>query len=178
VTDQEFDARFGDLGPIEPPELVVRRTVAAYQTERRRGAVRVRVFAVGGMALMAALSLMVVSGPPDRGDPSTLVERGSGAVLPGVDVKVAVRHAAGTTERFATNQRYAAGDTLMFRVAATAPADLKLLREGVVLWAGHVNAGEVDLPVGYTLEAGEGAARFVVEGGAESITVYVPAVAP
>lgn len=178
MNDTELDLQLRELGGIEPPELVVRRTVAAYQAERRRSAVRTRVFAVAGMGLMAAMSLFVVSGPPEKGDPATLVERGSGEVLPSVDVKVAVRRAGGTVERFATNQRYAAGDTLMFRVTASTPTSLRLLREGALLWSGPVPAGESDLPLGYTLEAGEAPARFVVEGGAESVTVYLPAVAP
>jgi hypothetical protein len=178
MTDAELDLQFAGLGGVEPPELVVHRTIAAVKADRQRSALRTRVFAAAGMMVMAALTLLVVSGPPEKGDPAQLVERGAGPVLPAVELKVAVRHADGTVERFATNQRYAAGDTLMFRVAASAPATLRLVREGAVLWSGPVPAGETDLPVGYTLEPGEAPARFVVEGGAESLTLYLPAVAP
>ncbi len=178
MTDDEFDARFGALGSIEPPARLVDKTMAAWQGERGRGASRTRIFAGVGMAAMAALSLLVVSDPADRGDPALMVERGTGDNRPTVTIKAAIRSNSGSVERFATNQRYAAGDTLMLRVQCSAPATVTLRREGVVLWSGSVPAGETDLPVSYAFEAGEGPARFIVEGGAETQTVYVPAVMP
>ncbi len=178
MTDEEFDARFGALGSIEPPARVVDKTLAAWRSERQRSAWRTRAFAVTGMVAMAALSLFVVSDPAERGDPALMVERGSGDTLPTVVIKAAIRSTRGSVERFATNQRYAAGDTLMLRVQCSAPATVTLRREGVVLWSGSVPAGETDLPVSYAFEAGEAPARFTVEGGAQTQTVYVPAVMP
>lgn len=178
MTDPEFDARFRELGPIEPPEALVRRTVAQYQRERAQGAWRTRVIAGVGMAAMAALTLLVVEEPPARGDPAQLVERGAGDVLPVVELKVAVRTPAGVVERFAVNQRYDAGDTLMFRVHASAPVTLTLRRDGVPFWSGPVPAGESDLPVGYQLEAGQGPALLELVGGAQTLKLALPAVTP
>lgn len=178
MTDDEFDARFSALGGIEPSPRVVDKTIRAWQAERRRSGSRTRILAAVGMAAMAALSLLVISDPAERGDPALMVERGSGDMLPSVVIKAAVRYGSGSVERFAVNQRYAAGDTLMFRVQCSAPATVTLRREGVVLWSGQVPAGESDLPVSYAFEPGEGPARFTVEGGAEPQTVYVPAVKP
>jgi hypothetical protein len=64
----------------------------------------------------------------------------------------------------------------MFRVSLIQSANVSLSREGSVLWNGSLDAGEHDLPVGYQLEAGELAARFVVQAGPDTITVYLPAV--
>ena len=177
MTDDSFDARFRDLAATEPPPALVERTLNAYRSARQRDAWRVRGFAAAGMMAMAALSLVVVSGPPHVGDPTKMVERGSGELARSLDVRVAVRRIGGSVERFATNQRYAAGDTLMFRVSVDQPCTVTLRREGVVLWTGPVS-GEMDLPVGYTLEAGEPAARFGLDAGGEPTTVYLPAVAP
>ena len=56
--------------------------------------------------------------------------------------------------------------------------ELALRRNGVALWTGTVPPGESDLPIGYTLEAGEAAAHFTLEGGALPADLYLPAVAP
>lgn len=178
MTDPEFDARFRDLGPVEPPSRVADRTVAAWRGERRSAAWRTRTFAVAGMAAMAALSLLVVQDPDRPSDPGQLVERGAGEQSPTVELKVAVTLADGQIERFAANRRYDAGDTLMFRIRTTTSTTLTLRRDGVVVWSGAVPVGESDLPVGYRLEAGESAAIFSIEGGAETLRFPVPAVSP
>ncbi len=177
-SDDELDARFRELGPIDPPARVEQAVLTTYRAERQRGARRTRWWAVGGMAAMAALSLLVIAEPPARGDPAAMVERGAGEVRPTVELKVAVRLGAGTTERFAADRRYNAGDTLMFRVRTSAATTLTLTRAGVVVWSGPVPAGESDLPVGYQLEAGEGPAIFALTGGAEVLRLPVPAVSP
>lgn len=177
MTDAELDARFADLGPLAPPEAVSARTLAAVRAERSRAAWRVRAGAALGMAAMAALSLLVVT-PPEAGRPDTMVERGSGEAGVVVDLRVAVRRPTGEVSRFTPGERYAAGDTLMFRLQSTNAVDLKLLRNGVLLWAGRAPAGAFDLPVGYTLEPGEPAAVFSLEGGSEPVRFPVRAVAP
>lgn len=177
MTDTELDTMFADLGGVAPPEALSARTLAAVRSERARSAWRVRLGAAFGMAAMAALSLMVVRAP-EGGRPETMVERGSGESAAVVDLRVAVRRPTGELSRFTPGERYAAGDTLMFRLQSTTAVDLKLLRNGAVVWEGRAPAGPFDLPVGYTLEAGEAAAVFSLEGASESIRFPVRAVAP
>ncbi len=178
MNDDAFDAQFAELGAVEPRPELSSRTLQAWRRERQVGAWRTRAVAIAGMLAMAALAFFVVDSPEPHGTSASMVERGSGDSAPSVALKVVVRGLGGEVSRFAANQRYAAGNTLMFRVSTPAPAALTLRRNGVVVWSGEVGAGETDLPVGYTLEAGEAAAHFSVEGGAEALDVYVPAVAP
>ncbi|GDX79521.1 hypothetical protein LBMAG42_13320 [Deltaproteobacteria bacterium] len=178
MNDDAFDAQFTELGPVEPKPELSAHTLRAWRRERQAGAWRTRGIAVAGMLAMAALALLVVDAPEPQGTTETMVERGTGPAAPNVVLKVVVRGPAGEVSRFATNQRYAAGNTLMFRVSTPIAAPLALRRNGALVWSGSVAAGETDLPLGYTLEAGEDAAHFTIEGGAEALDVYVPAVAP
>jgi len=178
VTDEVFDAQFRGLRAPEPPAPLVSRTLAAYRAERRRDAFRVRGLAVAGMIGMAAMAMLVVREGEATGNPADMVERGAGPVLPAVDLKVAVVSPLGEVARFAPGEAYTAGTTLRFRVSSTAPATLTLRRDDVVLWSGPAPAGSTDLPVGYTLEAGEPAAVFSLEGGAETLRFPVRAVRP
>ncbi len=177
MTDAELDASFADLGGLAPSPQLSARTLEAVRRERAAGGWRVRILAGVGMAAMAALSLLVVT-PPERGDPATMVERGSGESAVAVDLRVAVRRPTGELARFAANERYAAGDTLMFRIHTSTATSLTLRRDDVVLWEGTAPGGAFDVPVGYTLEAGEGPAVFTLSGGAELQRVFVPAVMP
>lgn len=178
MNDDSFDAQFGALGGVEPAPDLAARTLDAWRRERRVGAWRTRGIAIVGMLAMAALTLLMVDSPDPRGSAATMVERGGGLSAPVVALKVVVRGADGEVARFAANRRYAPGDTLMFRVSTPTATPLTLRRNGVLVWSGNTGAGETDLPVGYTLEAGETAAHFTVEGGAEPLDVFVPAVAP
>jgi hypothetical protein len=179
LTDQELDAQFAALRDVPPPEALTRDTHARVLAEigpaprRRVHRVALAVFAA---AAALVLALLVPSAPP-QADPAALVPKGAGEVVPTLDLRVAVRHGA-NTERFSAGSRYAAGDTLLFRVSASAPMTLRLSRNGADLWHGPVPSGDTDLPVGYTLEAGEGAATFVVEGEGARALLDVPAVTP
>lgn len=178
MKDEAFDAQFADLGAVEPTPELSARTLQAWRRERQVGAWRTRGIAIAGMLAMAALALVVVDTPEPRGSTGSMVERGAGPSAPNVVLKVAVRGPGGEVSRFAANRRYAAGNTLMFRVSTHTTAALTLRRNGALVWSGTVAVGETDLPMGYTLEAGENAAHFTIEGGAETLDVYVPAVAP
>lgn len=178
MNDDAFDAQFADLGAVEPAPELSARTLQAWRRERHVGAWRTRGIAIAGMLAMAALALVAVDSPEPSGTAESMIERGAGPSAPNVVLKVAVRSAGGEVSRFAANQRYAAGNTLMFRVSTPAAATLTLRRNGTLVWSGAVAAGETDLPMGYTLEAAETAAHFTIEGGAETLDVYVPAVAP
>ncbi len=178
MTDDAFDAQFRVLGPIEPSAQVVSRTLTAYKRQRRHDAFRVRGFAVAGMLGMAAMAMLVVREGEVTGNPSAMIERGAGPILPAVDLKVAVVSPSGEVARFVSGHTYTAGTTLRFRVTSTAPTTLSLRRDEAVIWSGPVGTGTVDLPVGYTLEAGEAAAIFTLEGGAEALRFPVRAVAP
>jgi hypothetical protein len=178
VTDVDFDAQFADLGGLQPPPTLSDRTLRAVARQRASGGWRVRLIAVVGMAAMAALSLVVVA-PPEHGASSSLVERGAGGE-PGVavDLRVAVRRADGELSRFAAGERYAAGDTLMFRIDTPSALDVQLHRNGFLVWSGRAPGGAFDVPSGYTLESGEAEAVFTLAGGRQVVRIVVPAVSP
>lgn len=181
MNDAELDARFRALGFPEPPPALAARTLAAVEVERGLESTRLAVgqppappplaarrprwpLAVLGVGLAAGL-LFALPSPAPVGSPSELVPRGVGEAVATLDLRVAVRSAAGSTERLAAGVGYHPGDTLLFRVSTSAPMEVRLEREGVPLWAGPLPAGETDLPVGYTLDAGDTRASFVVRAG-------------
>lgn len=174
MTDPEFDSRFSSLPPIDPPDRVVVATLQAIARERARSRWgRIAVVAGGAMAMAAALLIAV--NVPAVGEPRSFTHRGIGDVLPTVDLRVVVKSGE-EVSRLATGASYHAGDTLLFRVSTSEAMDLTLRRNTAVIWTGHVEAGDHDLPIGYALEAGEGAATFTVEGGGVSQAVAVEAV--
>ena len=176
AADRAFDQQFSMLAAIAPPPNIEAQTLAAWRAARKQTELRTRLIAGAGMFAMAAMAMFVVNDTPIVGTPESMVERGAATEFSAVGVKVSVRTPSGMVERFATNRRYDAGTTLMFRVALPSPTTLTLRREDQVLWTGELPAGDHDLPVGYLLETGEGPARFVIEGGAEPHTIYLPAV--
>lgn len=175
MTDPELDARFDYMREMEPPPALQERTLALLRQERareQRG--RWALPAAGGLAL-AASALLLLRGPTaTTAEPGQLVARGSSEISAQIGLKVAVRRAGGV-ERFQSGARYQPGDTLQFRVFSQDPGQVTLRRNGVVLYQGAVQAGETDLPVGYTLEAGEGASTFLVEVDGVFEQVEVPA---
>ncbi|MDP2315407.1 MAG: hypothetical protein Q8P41_21090 [Pseudomonadota bacterium] len=197
MTDAELEELYAGLPPVEPPRELQLRVLTEVGVSGARiaeltgpGGMRLLPapppaalpavakpssrwrlsVAVGALALAAAALLVVRTAPPEQADPDALVPRGDGEVLPALQLRVAVKQ-GDHTERLALGRSYGAGDTLLFRVSASAPMDLVLRREGVVLYKGRVPAGDTDLPVGYALEAGEAATHFVVEGGGTSAVV-------
>lgn len=176
MNDQELDSRFQALPALDPPDAVVRETLRALAQERARSRWgRVAVLSGGMMAMAAALLVAVWA--PAKEQPIVFEPRGTGEVLPLLEVKGAVREADGEVSRLRAGAQYRAGDTLLFRVNVSEPMELTLLREGKIIWTGRVDAGEHDLPVGYALEAGEAAAVFTVEGAGVAQELRVEAVA-
>jgi hypothetical protein len=185
VTDAELDLKLQALGPVEPPRGVQARVLTAVGVSDARVAALIGPeplplrmpparprwrwpVAVASLAMAAAALYAVVPSPPERAQPDALVPRGFGDIRPSLGLRVAVR-SSGQVERLRPGQAYQPGDTLLFRVSSSVPVDIVLRRGDAVLYRGAVPAGDTDLPVGYTLEAGEAAAPFVVEGsGAEA----------
>lgn len=162
-------SRIAEMVHLAPPvvvDLAQRPTIAR----------RVWPLALGAVALAAGL-LLAISAPPERADPATLVPRGAGETVPTLGLRVAVNR-NGAMERLAAGRAYHAGDTLVFRVTTSAPVEITVRRDDAVLFRGSVPAGDTDLPIGYALEAGEGPARFVVEGGGASDAILLPPVLP
>jgi hypothetical protein len=208
VTDAELDAALRALGPIEPPADVQARVLAAVGLPDARIAEIVggdipapnvvplptvlpttaptptlararRRWALAGalLALAAGGTLAMRALPEPASDPASLVPRGDGDVLPRLGLRVAVRRGT-VVERLTAGRAYAPGDTLLFRVSAPTPLTLTLRRDDEVIFRGPVPAGDTDLPVGYALEAGQGAARFTIEGGGATASVSLPGVSP
>jgi hypothetical protein len=199
VTDAELDRQLAALGGVEPPPELQRRILSEVGVPAERVAALVeaprllslprpavapprlarrwRPFVlIGGLALAAA-SLLVVRAPTPVADPAALVPRGSTDIAATLALRVAVRQ-GDRVERLAVGQPYRAGDTLLFRVSSPGPADIELRRGDIVLYRGAIPAGDTDLPVGYTLEAGEGPARFVVAVSGAEAAVDLPGVLP
>ncbi len=177
MTDAEFDRRFTGMQAIEPTPLVVARTLFAWGAARRRDAWAVRAIALTGMIAMAAATVLVVDVPAPPAGHSSMVQRGSGDAAVRVDLATFVRQGQ-SVERFAVGNGYHAGDTLLFRVAVAEPMTLSLYRDDALIWSGRVPAGESQLPLGYTLEAGQRAAVFRVAGGTTYVSVAVAPVLP
>jgi hypothetical protein len=175
VTDEELDTRFAALRDVEPPAAVQRATLRAVADLRERP--RRRLFLTFAVAMAAGLALALRSGAPAVGDLARMTPRGAGESASAVDLRVAVRTSAGVS-RLERDRAYAAGDTLLFRVYTSTPADVRLTRDGALLYAGAVPAGETDLPIGYTLEAGEGAAVFRLSAADAATELRIPAVKP
>lgn len=177
MTDEAFDRQFAALGGIEPSPLVQARTLAAWESTRRRDAWTIRGIAAAGMLAMAAATLLVVDVPDDSGVHPGMVQRGSGEADVRVELTTFVKR-GNSVERFAVGESYHVGDTLLFRVVAPRGMKLTLFRGESLVWSGQVPKGASELPVGYALEMGEPAAVFRIEGGTEPVSVSVPPVLP
>lgn len=191
MTDDELDRRFRALREEDPPELLVRRTRARVAAERAKEelearsapSARTRILRRRWGLLAAALVMMALSfsrwGPtPDRVDPSALVPKGVAVEsLPSLELELTLRRRGGV-ERYAGGEGYAVGDVLLFRVTVDRPMTLTIFRDGASLWTGPVPAGATVLPVGWTVEAGEGPAELVVEGEGVRVVRTTPGVRP
>lgn len=184
MTDREFDLRFAGLAEVPPPPALAARTLASVAAERVRAPAR-GYHPVGAWRwslLVAALALVVLNvwtaGPAPDAPVSGLIPKGSGESASHLDLRAAVKHGE-SVERLVSGARYAVGDTVLFRVTTSIAATATLTRNGVTLWTGAIPAGESDLPVGYTLEAGEPAAQFDLTTAAGAVAgVSVAAVTP
>ena len=192
MTDQELDTRFAGLADVPPPDALRVRTLALVAAERAQertldaerppsgwfSRVRERRWTLLAVALGLVVINLSVFQPPSVAPPQDLQPKGAGDVVPHLDLRAAVKHGE-SVERLASGARYAAGDTVLFRVTTSIAATATLTRNGVPVWTGPIAAGESDLPVGYTLESGESAAHFEVRTEAGAIAgLSVEAVAP
>lgn len=186
--DEELDAVFRNLGGVDPPAALVTRTLDAVAALRaaehaahaeqevssvdvhpprlgrplhRRPATR-WIAGLSGFAAAAIGLWTILPTPPPVGDPSVMVQRGSGEPSFAVDLALVVRRADGSIERYTDGARYPAGDTLIFRVSSPRTVTVRLLRDNELLWTGTRPAGASELPVGYALEDGQPAADFVL----------------
>ncbi len=167
------------LGPAERPMPAEDRgsRPSPAVPHRARAIPRRLAMALASVALAAAALLTLRTAPPAVGDPAALVARGNAERAPSLEVRVAVSRASGV-ERLRAGQAYSAGDTLVFRLSSSTACEVTLRREGELVFQGPVPAGDTDLPVGYTLEAGQGPARFVLEGAGVRSVFDLPGVQP
>lgn len=179
MNDDELDRRFRALREVEPPEALVRRTLARVEAERaaasRSPAARRRIPAwtwAAAAVLAVGLGIAGLAPRPKAGDPATMVPKGlePGPTLTALRLDAAIRR-GDRVQRFAVGDGYAVGDTLLFRVTVDRPTSISLLRDHTVLWAGDVPAGATELPVGWTIEAGAPLGRFEVRAADGSTAV-------
>lgn len=181
MTDAELDQLFRqELPLLEPSPALERQVLAAYsrmRADERRPAPRRWVWPVGiGAAAMAAgLVLALQPSVPEVGDPTEMVARGGGDAVPELGLELAVREEG---RRLRAGESLPEGSTLLFRVSVDQPVDYQLYRQEVLIHQGHLEPGEKVLPIGYTLEAGEGPAIFRLKAGGQEVRVPVGGVLP
>lgn len=173
MTDEQLDARFRALGPVEPPPAAVAAVLAGVEADRAAARRRRWGWTGAAMALAAGLVVAVLPSATEApADPARLVPKGVGAPVSGLELAVAVRR-GDAVERLLPGAPVAPGDTLLFRVRSAVPTTVRLYREDAELWSGRVEAGEHDLPVGWTVEPGEGPAMYRVVGAGAHAVVTV-----
>lgn len=183
MTDAELDARFAALRDVEPPAALADATLAEWRRLRDEEAKVVPLrrprwpWIAGALALAAGLLFAVRATSPEVGDPAALVPRGTAEVAPRVELDAVVRTATGFV-RHDPARAWSAGDTLRFRVHASAPLEVTLRRDQAVLWRGTVPAGDTELPVGWAFEPGEGPSVFRLDAGDATAELRVAGVAP
>ncbi len=181
MTDAELDLLFRkELPVLEPGEALERQVLGAYRSLRAsepRPSPRRWVWPVGvGAAAMAAgLIFSLQPSVPEVGDPNEMVARGVGEDVPVLGLELAVRELG---RRLHTGESLPVGSTLIFRVSVDQPVDYRLYRQDLLIHQGHLEPGEKVLPVGYTLEAGEGPTVFRLQAGGQEVQVPVGGVLP
>ena len=179
----ELDVLAGSLPDLVVPPELSRRTLAQVQHEMTEGAAppvigparssgrrRSLLYVVGGLAMAAAATLVVMPQGPTPAPPERLVARGSATALPTVSLKMAVHDNAGL-KRHRMDQQYPSGTRVQFRVGLDQSADVALLRVGAdrteVVTRTTLQQGDQDLllgatPLAWEIEPGEESAHFVV----------------
>ena len=131
---------------------------------------RSRVWA--GLAAAAAVFLLVIPPETAPADPDNLIEKGVGGARPDVALGVAVQ-SGDSTARLRVDQRYAPGDVLYFRSSTDRASEVLLVRidaaGAAVIHQDQLSAGELDLPLSWTLETGEGDAIFALLASSEPV---------
>lgn len=132
----------------------------------RRG----RVWA--GLAAAAAVLLLVIPPETTPADPDTLIEKGFGSAHTDVALGVAVQSGS-STARLRVDRRYDPGDVLYFRSSTDRASEVLLVRidaaGAAVIHQEQLDAGELDLPLSWTLETGEGDAIFALLASSEPV---------
>lgn len=179
MTDAELDLLFRNTLPgLEPNEALERRVMHAYGILRAAEppARRRWPLALGLSVALAAGLLLTLKGPAlEQGDPSQMVARGSGDTLPRLGLELAIQEEG---RRLRQGEALSAGKTLIFRVSVDQELDYRLYRNGLLLHQGRLAAGDTVLPIGYTLEKGEGPASFRLEAGGNEVVVPIAGVLP
>ncbi len=163
--DPGEEARAALLEAEVPPELAERTLAAAQELfdeadatsmrsrlrVHRGGRVRRLLVGAGSVAALAAAVLLALPAQQGAGNLDGMTQRGIGADLPALDLRMAVRTASGV-DRLRADRSYGSGDVFYFRYEAAAPGWLHLIHatpEGVeVLDSQPVNPGHADLARG------------------------------
>ena len=176
--DAAFDLRFAALAELAPPADLSAAVLAAVEREAQvTPAAGMPRWAALGAALALAAALLLVVLPPRGGtalDPTTLTPKGVGTTRPDVALKVAVS-SHGEIARYRADRRYTVGDVLHFRASVTAPSEALLVRvdpqgAAVVHRQPLAADAELDLPLTWTLEAGEQTAAFALLAAASPLS--------
>lgn len=128
-------------------------------------------------ASLTALFYLLPDAPLSVGDPSQMLARGIGGETASLHLDAAVQ-IAGQEQRLSVGTAYPAGTTVIFRVSTDRSLPYTLARNGQIFAQGTLSPGETVLPTGYMLEAGEGAAHFVLQTPVGSAELQIPAVRP
>ncbi|GEM_PF-2067557 len=163
--DPGDEARAAFLEAKVPPDLAARTLAAMAELTDGAGATSMRsrlqvhrggrarrLFVGGGaVAALAAAVLLGLPTAPQQGDLAGMTQRGTGADLPALDLRMAVRTDDGV-DRLRADQTYGAGDVFYFRYEAAADGWLHLIhatQAGVqVLESQPVTRGHADLARG------------------------------
>lgn len=126
-----------------------------------------------GLAAAAAVLLLVIPPETTPADPDSLIEKGGGGgAYTDLALSIAVQSGS-STARLRMDRRYAPGDVLYFRSSTDRASEVLLVRidaaGAAVIHQEQVAAGEVDLPLSWTLESGEGDAIFALLASSEPI---------
>lgn len=181
MTDAELDQLFRTELPVLEPGVVLERQVLNRYHRLRAEDLRPtpRRWAwpvgIGAAAVAAGLVLALQPAAPEVGDPAEMVARGVGDPVPTLGLELALQREG---RRLRVGESLPAGTTLIFRISVDQPVDYKLYRQEQLIHQGHLEPGEKVLPVGYTLEAGEGQTVFRLQAGGQEVRVPVGGVQP
>ena len=169
---EEAVARFAEADV--PPELAARTLAAAEalfdeadaapmrsRLQLHRGG-RVRRLVTGGgfVTALAAGLLLSLPSPQEQGDLEGMTQRGIGADLPALDLRMAVRTTSGV-DRLRADQSYGSGDVFYFRYEAAADGWLHLIRatetqievlESQPVARGHADLARGGEPLAWTVD--------------------------
>ncbi len=181
MTDAELDQLFRTELPILEPGAALERQVLSRYSRMRAADLRPAPprwawpVGIGAAAMAAGLVLALQPSVPEVGDPAEMVARGAGDAVPTLVLELALKEEG---RRLRVGESLPVGTTLIFRISVDQPVDYKLYRQDQLIHQGHLEPGEKVLPIGYTLEAGEGPTVFRLQAGGQEVRVPVGGVQP